>query len=892
MSSVRTEILRRYDFEMDRFQIEAIDALEAGQHVIVAAPTGSGKTVVAEFGIERSYRLGKRAFYTAPVKALSNQKYRDLVALHGADAVGLLTGDTTINHDARILVMTTEVLRNMVYADLTSLDDVGAVVLDEVHFLQDTYRGPVWEEVIIHLPDHIQLICLSATVSNHAQLGDWMRAVRGPTRIVVEHKRPVTLENFYLVGDRIDQELRMLAVVVDGQANQGGFRYDLRSLRGRGPQRDSRRERRVVETPNRIETLKLLGDRKMLPAIWFIFSRNQCDAAAQACVDAGLLLTNEVERAKISAIADDRLAALRASDLKVLGVTEFLARLQAGIASHHAGLLPAFKEVVEACFVEGLIKVVFATETLAVGINMPARTVVIEKLTKFTGDHHESLTAGEYTQLTGRAGRRGIDEHGSAVVLWNPFVQFAQLVELVQSRSFHLRSAFRPTYNMAANLIRTHTRSQARQVLSLSFAQFQSNAEILRSQTKLRHLQDRADGLRSEARSPFGDLEEYRLMRGSDAPVLHAEDAISTAMAALRPGTVIRIDSGKHHCPAVVVAVANRRSGVKISVVTPGGDLVRVHPENFQFPPIGIGEIRLPPVHAPERKEYRREVARRMRTTRLDIRNSQRSNAGSLGTQLHLGTDSGRNEPARFAMHPVEGDPDLEHRLRTAKKADAVDREIAQLITRLDKDQHGLAAQFDKVVGVLADLGYVNIEQWSLNPAGEILSHIFHESDLLIAECLRTGLFEGLSAAEMACLVSMFVYEHRSPDDPPSPWFPNDDLRNRAEKVMQISSRLAAMETTNGISPHRPPDPTFAAVAYAWVAGDGFAELVQAEDLTGGDFVRTIKQLIDVLTQIGRNATDPVTRSAALSAAEAAHRGVIADAAVIAISASGETEDS
>jgi ATP-dependent RNA helicase HelY len=293
MTDLRAEILRRYDFAMDRFQIEAIDAIEAGQHVIVAAPTGSGKTVVAEFGIERSYRHGQRAFYTAPIKALSNQKYRDLAAIHGADAVGLLTGDTTINHGAQIVVMTTEVLRNMIYADPTVLADVGTVVLDEVHFLQDTYRGPVWEEVIIHLPDHIQLICLSATVSNHAQLGEWVRAVRGPTRVVVETKRPVTLENFYLVGDRINQELRIMPVVLDGQANPSGFRYDLRSLRGRGPQRDSRRERRVVETPNRIETLRLLEARKMLPAIWFIFSRNQCDAAAQSCVDAGLILTDE-----------------------------------------------------------------------------------------------------------------------------------------------------------------------------------------------------------------------------------------------------------------------------------------------------------------------------------------------------------------------------------------------------------------------------------------------------------------------------------------------------------------------------------------------------------------------------------------------------------------------
>jgi ATP-dependent RNA helicase HelY len=879
MTAMRAEILARYEFELDRFQLEALDALDAGQHVIVAAPTGSGKTVVAEYGIDRARRLGKRAFYTAPIKALSNQKFRDLVELHGAENVGLLTGDTTINHGAPILVMTTEVLRNMIYADLGSLNDVGAVVLDEVHFLQDTYRGPVWEEVIIHLPAHVQLICLSATVSNHAQLGDWVRAVRGPTRVVLEQKRPVTLENFYLVGDRINQELRMMPVVLNGQANPKGFTYDLRSLKGRGPQRDSRRERRVVEVPNRIETLRLLDAKKMLPAIWFIFSRNQCDVAAQACVDAGVVLTDQTERERITEIATERLTALRNSDLEVLGVTNFLARLQAGIAAHHAGLLPAFKEVVEACFVEGLIKVVFATETLAVGINMPARTVVIEKLTKFTGDHHESLTAGEYTQLTGRAGRRGIDQHGSAVVLWNPFVQFGQIVELVQSRSFHLRSAFRPTYNMAANLIRTHTRPQARQVLSLSFAQFQSNAEILRSQTRLRHLTDRVNDLRGEAHSPYGDIEDYRSQRSVESAPIYVDDAISAGMAAQRPGNVIRIDVGKHHCPAAIVAVANRRSGVKLSVVTPGGDLVRVHPENFSAPPVAIGQVKLPPVHAPERKEYRREVSRRLRTARLD-----RSGAGRDGR-----SDS-RADRSR-GIHPVELDPDLEHRLRAAKKADAVEREISHLLVRLETDQHGLAAQFDKVVGILSELGYVDAERWALTPAGEILSHIFHESDLLIAECVRTGLLEGLSPAELACLVSMFVYEHRSPDEPPSPWFPNDNLRRRAEQVLLVSNRLATLETVNGISPHRPPDPTFAAVAYAWVAGEGFAELVQAEDLTGGDFVRTIKQLIDVLTQIGRNAPDAATRAAANSAAEAAYRGVIADAAITVVTTSEEISE-
>jgi ATP-dependent RNA helicase HelY len=225
-------------------------------------------------------------------------------------------------------------------------------------------------------------------------------------------------------------------------------------------------------------------------------------------------------------------------------------------------------------------------------------------------------------------------------------------------------------------------------------------------------------------------------------------------------------------------------------------------------------------------------------------------------------------------------DPDLEHRLRMAKKADSQDREIAHLVARLEKDQNGLAVQFDRVVSILADLGYMDPAQWVLTAAGETLSHIFHESDLLIAECIQAGLYEGLSPAELACLVSLFVYEHRSPEDPPSPWFPNDDLRRRAEKIAQISSTLAAKETINGISPHRPPDPTFAAVAYAWIAGDSFADLVEAEDLTGGDFVRTMKQLIDVMTQISRVAPDLATRSAAAAAVDAAYRGVSADSAV------------
>ncbi|MEL7207055.1 MAG: DEAD/DEAH box helicase, partial [Actinomycetota bacterium] len=419
----------------------------------MAAPTGAGKTVVAEHAIARTLgaRSG-RAFYTTPIKALSNQKYRDLVARHGVDSIGLLTGDNAVNGDAPIVVMTTEVLRNMIYAG-RELADLEFVVLDEVHYLQDAYRGPVWEEVIIHLPEHVRLVCLSATVSNTEQLAEWIRTVRGPTDSVLEQERPVELEHLYLVGDREAGELRMIPPGAAGEPNPDGHGFDRARVLGR---RRGGRPRRRFHTPDRVATTELLAAAGLLPAIHFIFSRKGCDEAGRAVTSAGLRLTTDAERRRITAIADEHLAGLGPDDLQALGHASWRAGLEQGIATHHAGLVPPFKEAVEQCFVEGLVKVVFATETLALGINMPARSVVVENLSKFTGETHELLTPAQYTQLTGRAGRRGIDDHGTAVVLWSPFVSFGQVAGLAASRRFELTSSFRPTYNMAANLVRRH----------------------------------------------------------------------------------------------------------------------------------------------------------------------------------------------------------------------------------------------------------------------------------------------------------------------------------------------------------------------------------------------------------------------------------------------------
>lgn len=865
----RDDILARYSFELDQFQLEALDALDDGEHVIVAAPTGSGKTVVAEYGVEVALRTGRRAFYTAPIKALSNQKFRDLTDIHGEDRVGLLTGDNSINGDAAAVVMTTEVLRNMIYGG-RDLDDLAVVVLDEVHFLQDTYRGPVWEEVIIHLPQHVQLVCLSATVSNANELSEWISTVRGPTTAVVETKRPVQLDNMYFVADRTNDRLRLLSTIIDGRPNNDAVRLDASGVRHGRSRRHERNVKgsgtRKLSTPTRIETVETLHDHDLLPAIFFIFSRAQCDEAARSCVDAGMVLTDEVGRARVREIAAERLGGLLTADLDVLGYDQFMTQLEAGVAAHHAGMVPPFKEVVERCFIEGLIRVVFATETLAVGVNMPARSVVIEKLTKFTGDHHESLSPAQYTQLTGRAGRRGIDELGTAVVLWSPFVRFDQAADLAMSRSFHLRSAFRPTYNMAANLVRTYDAQTARQLLTLSFAQFQADRDVVRTERRLQRQRDRLDSLRATATSPFGDIDEYRSLADDAERPRSVDDPVELAMAALRPGTIIHASKGKAHGPVAVVATAHRSSGLRLTAITPSGRSIHLVATDFDQPPQQLGSVVLPGTYSPNRKDYLAEVGLRVKRAKLRPRAPQ-----------HLA------EPGRPGSmeHPVERDPDLRERLKAASQADRVAREVADLERRMEHQNATLAREFDGVLAVLAERELVDVDAWTLTEGGEMLARVFHESDLLVTETIRTGLLDGVDAATLAGLVSTFVYEHRSPDDPPMPWFPDSDIRRRWRSIQRLSEELSHLELMHGIAQHRPPDPTFFAVAYAWVAGEGFAEVVAEEELTGGDFVRTVKQLIDVLRQVAIVATDPKTRAAARRASESAFRGVVEDASAV-----------
>ncbi|HEY4331006.1 MAG TPA: DEAD/DEAH box helicase, partial [Ilumatobacteraceae bacterium] len=807
--------------------------------------------VVAEYGIEAALRSGMRAFYTAPIKALSNQKFHDLVARYGPDRVGLLTGDNAINGDAPVVVMTTEVLRNMIYARSHALDDLALVVLDEVHFLQDTYRGPVWEEVIIHLPEAVQLVCLSATVSNAKELTEWITTVRGPTKAVLEDKRPVRLENLFMVGDRTSEHLHLLPTLVHDRPNHVAMRLTEEGTQqwqgGRG--RKSGHAKRKLYTPSRLDVVERLDRENMLPAIFFIFSRNQCDDAAKLCLAAGMRLTDGAQRERIREIVDARLSTIETADLAVLGYGQFLAQLENGIAAHHAGMVPPFKEVVEACFAEGLVKIVFATETLAVGINMPARTVVIDKLTKFTGEHHAMLTPGEYTQLTGRAGRRGIDELGQAVVLWNPFTTFDQVAHLASSKWFHLNSAFRPTYNMAANLVRTYTSEQAHHLLNLSFAQYQADGDVVRMESRLGRRQTQLADLTAEAASPYGDIDDYRRrVRAAERPALHQstrDDPVDLAIMKLRPGDVVYVRKGKYAGRAAVLATAQRKGGMRVTTITARRDLLMLSANDFDEPPAALGRIELPVDFEPNRNDYQREVAIRLDKATLAPMKPRRREAIESAD----------------GYHPVEDDPDLKHRLKAAAQADRVAREIEEIRSRVKGRSQSIARDFDRVLGILEAWGYV--DGWTLTEAGTMLARTFHECDLLIVECVRQGLLDGLDPATMAGLASVFVYEHRSPDAPPLPWFPNNSVRKRWLQIAALSAELQAVENEDGLIVHRAPDPTFLAIAFAWAAGEGFADVVEAEELTGGDFVRTTKQLIDLLRQLAIIAPVAATRRCA-----------------------------
>jgi ATP-dependent RNA helicase HelY len=877
----RARFAQAYPFPLDDFQTRAIGALDEGESVLVAAPTGSGKTVVAEFGIERALGHHRKAFYTTPLKALSNQKFGDFAGRWGADRVGLLTGDNSINGEAPVVVMTTEVLRNMLYDSSRTLDGLEVVVMDEVHYLQDPYRGAVWEEILIHLPLSVAMVCLSATVSNAEEFGEWIGALRGPTRVVIEERRPVPLENLYLVG----RELHPMHVESGGFLAANPYLVSLAQRETKVAARVSGRYgRTVVErvqrpreghrrffVPKREEVVELLHQEGMLPTIYFVFSRAGCDASVRYVIGAGLHLTSRAEEAHIRQFVDTQAAWLPDEDLEALGYYEFRESLAAGVAAHHAGMLPAFKEIVEDLFAAGLVKVVFATETLSLGINMPAKTVVIEDLWKFSGERHELLTPGEYTQLTGRAGRRGIDEIGYAVVLYQTQVPFERVAGLASTRTYELRSSFRPSYNMAVNLVRNYTLEEAHHLLNSSFAQFLADRGVVTLERQLERDRAYLEGYRDSMRCDRGDFAEYwalrqraeRIRQGAKRGRERAsEEAVRGSLMSLRPGDVIFVPSVRRRGLGVVLA---NREG-RPTVLTQERRAYRLGPSDFDGPPQAVARIELPRSGSARSARYRRDLAAQLVALRVRRPAPRRESVDAAAEQRAVQLER------KAARHPCHSCPDRSQHERWATRATRLERELAGLERRIRSRTETLGRQFDRVLAVLSELGYV--EDGLLTEKGERLRRVYSEGDILVAEALSRGLFGGLSPSEFAALTSTAVYESRE-RVPRRADFPTSSVRARFGALSEVWSEIRRIEDEHQVELCRELDPGFVPVVFAWAEGKPLDDVLEISGMAAGDFVRNCKQLLDLLRQI-EEVADPEVAVVARAAHEAVNRSVVA----------------
>ncbi|MFC9895616.1 DEAD/DEAH box helicase [Nocardia sp. NPDC127579] len=884
------EFSAELSFSLDPFQRQACAALEGGHGVLVCAPTGAGKTVVGEFAVHLALASGGKCFYTTPIKALSNQKFADLTERYGRDSVGLLTGDQSLNPDAPVVVMTTEVLRNMIYAGSDALRGLSYVVMDEVHYLADRFRGAVWEEVILHLPADVRLVSLSATVSNAEEFGAWMATVRGDTAVVVDETRPVPLWQHVMVGRRMfdlfDSSSSEQKVLVDEDlVRYIRQRESADRMNGWAPRhRGGGGQRRDFRPLPRPEVLAQLDAEGLLPAITFIFSRAGCDGALAQCLRSRLDLSRPEEAAEVDAIIEKHTGDLPKGDLEVLGYWEWREALHRGLAAHHAGMLPAFRHTVEELFVRGLVRAVFATETLALGINMPARTVVLERLVKFNGEAHAELTPGEYTQLTGRAGRRGIDVEGHAVVLWQPEVDTSTVAGLASTRTYPLRSSFKPGYNMSINLIDRMGAAEARALLERSFAQFQADRSVVGLVRGIERNEGQLRKLSSQLGAEEGGFLEYISLRErikqrerslEQQKRSDRRGASVNSLVRLRRGDVVAIPSGRRQGLAVILEPDATPGDPRPLVLTEDKWAGRVSVADFPVPAEALGHMRLPRRVDHRTARTRRDLASALRGTGIEPPGRRRRDKRAAAAEDRE-LDTLRRT---LRAHPAHARPDREQMARIGERYNRVLRETEAMRQKVAATTNSLARTFDRILGLLEERGFVH--EGEVTEDGRRLARIYAEADLLVAECLREGLWRGLGPAELAAVVSTLVYESRQEGGYLGVSGPTEPIRRAVGATVGVWSRLRTDEARHKLSPTREPDLGFVTGVYKWAHGDGLAESLlasgdQGSPLSAGDFVRWCRQVIDLLDQIHNTADDVEVAGTAAKAVRAIRRGVVA----------------
>jgi ATP-dependent RNA helicase HelY len=647
---------------------------------------------------------------------------------------------------------------------------------------------------------------------------------------------------------------------------------------------------RPVPRPVMVDTLDEAG---LLPAIVFIFSRAGCDAAVAQCLAGGLRLTSPAEQEEIRLIAESRCASIPQEDLDVVGYWGFVDALVRGVAAHHAGMLPAFKETVEEAFVRGLVKVVFATETLALGINMPARSVVLEKLVKWDGSHHVDITPGEYTQLTGRAGRRGIDTEGHAVVVGRGDLDPMALAGLASKRLYPLRSAFRPTYNMAVNLVAQVGRVRAREVLETSFAQFQADRGVVGLARQAQSHAEALEGYAEAMSCHLGDFREYWSLRreiGDREKGVHRANAAARreqaarSLSGLAVGDVVSVPSGRRATHAVVVepGSAGGFEGARPLVLTTEREVRRLSVQEVGDGVRTVGRLRVPKGFSARAASHRRDLAAALRAEIAAGKVSGAAPSRRRGKAVAQDEDEAIAAlRRRLRAHPCHACPDREEHARWAERWQRLEGEHRALVRRIEGRTGSIATVFDRICDVLDQLGYLARRDGDtrVTEDGQWLRRLYAENDLLLAECLRRGAWEDLDVPGLAAAVSAVVYSARRDDrdrNPSVPGGPAGRLGVALDATTRIWSELDDLETAHRLETVQPLDLGLVTPVHRWAAGRGLDAVLRDADIAAGDFVRWCKQVIDVLDQVAKAAPDARLRETAHKAVGAVRRGVVA----------------
>ncbi|MBW4440481.1 MAG: DEAD/DEAH box helicase [Plectolyngbya sp. WJT66-NPBG17] len=853
--SSRVDLAKLYPFELDEFQLQAIAALEAGKSVVVCAPTGSGKTLIGEFTIHRALAAGRRVFYTTPLKALSNQKLRDFREQFGTENVGLLTGDTSINREAPILVMTTEIFRNMLYGTPigevgTSLIGVEAVVLDECHYMNDRQRGTVWEESIIYCPPDIQLVALSATVANSDQLTDWIAQVHGATELIYSDFRPVPLQFSFCNPKGLFPLLDETGKRLSPRLKPKRSEYRPRGANQRGASRP--------ESPSLAFLVSQLAAKNMLPAIYFIFSRRNCDKAVTEL--GNLTLVNEAETAqlkeRIDAFLDRNPEAGRAGQVEPL---------YRGIAAHHAGILPAWKGLVEELFQEGLIKVVFATETLAAGINMPARTTVISSLSKRTDAGHRLLNPSEFLQMSGRAGRRGMDDRGYVVTVQTPFEGAKEAAYLATSGADPLVSQFTPSYGMVLNLLQTHSIEQVKALIERSFGQYLSTLylkpqqqELERCKLELKQLESIVSEVDWKLLGQYEKLqerlkEEKRLLKilQSQADEMHSGEraiALSFAVAgtilALKgdggttiPAVLVMKVPGSGQFPYFICLGQNNRWYVAsvADVAALRGEIPRLEQVDSLTPP---PELVFKPGQTRKGTEESVAIAQLV---------PDPPGLPDEDPEVYAQHQRLKAVQAQMEAHPVHQWGDRPQTFKRQRRIEMLQAEVNDRQEKLDRQTQRHWDEFVALIEILRRFGCLD----DLTPTvlGQATAAIRGDNELWIGLALMSGDLDHLDPHHLAAACAALVTEVSRPDT----WTRYDVSNPVLEALSELRSirrQLFQLQRRYQVALPVWLEDEMIGLIEQWALGTDWVELCSNTSLDEGDVVRILRRTLDLLSQI------------------------------------------